>query len=176
MVGSTIRRNITRAWLDGAKECGIAADELSQTERAELGRFILLQRFHIGGLADDIVAARDASIEKHGKLVPPTEPKRSVTRGRIGMWVNRWAEAKALATSFACADQKAQWFLGATEKHCRTCAGFDRRVYRWSTWRENGALPQTRNLACGGWRCDCRLETTSERITAGRFPRRLLGK
>ncbi len=176
IVGSAIQRNITRAWLDGAKECGIGPDELSQAERAALGRFILMQRFHIFGLGADIVAARAASIEKHGKLVPPVEPKRGVTRGRIGMWVNRWAEAKTQSSSFACADQKAQWFLGATEKHCRTCAGFHGRVYRWSTWRENGALPQTRRLACGGWRCDCRLETTTAPMSRGKFPRGLLGK
>jgi hypothetical protein len=93
---------------------------------------------------------------------------------RAELWVNRYNNAVNQSKTLACADQKGQWFLGPTEQHCISCAGFNRRVYRFSTWAANDALPQGRCLSCNGFRCQCEIRPTDKPITKGRFPSRLV--
>jgi hypothetical protein len=62
----------------------------------------------------------------------------------------------------------AVWRLGATEKHCKTCASLDGQSHRISWYIERDYIPRKSGCAldCGGWNCDCRLETKNgEEIT-----------
>ena len=95
-------------------------------------------------------------------------------QNRLDLWANRYPALRTAVYSQAAGDKKAQWQLGATEEHCRTCYGFNGRVYRRSTWAKNNALPQSQALCCKGFRCDCSLIETEARITPGPFPRSLL--
>jgi hypothetical protein len=66
----------------------------------------------------------------------------------------------------ACGDGKFKWVLGPTE-HCTTCAKLEGLVKRGSWWRDN-VLPQNppnEKLECGGWRCQCNLEATDQRVS-----------
>ena len=163
-----IANHLGDAWIAGAKECGFDLqqypDEATGEQQIQLQSILdtqtqydWLSRFH----ADIEQAALD------GK-------DRDSIDYRINMWANRYNEVKTRARATFCADRKMKWILGETHEHCRTCFGFNGRVYRMSTWAENDALPQTHALECEGYNCLCRLEETDERITPGRFPRSLL--
>ena len=54
----------------------------------------------------------------------------------------------------------AYWRLGATEKHCKSCASLDGQGHRISWYIERDYIPRKSGCAldCGGWECDCRLE------------------
>jgi len=160
---STIERQFTQAWRRGAAECDIGPDELSPDEIAALQERITEETQHISGYLEAIEANSRAN---GGKLQP--------LFNRAELWVNRWVEVFELAKSMACADRKGVWRIGPTEKHCRSCAGFDGRVYRFSVWNRNGALPRSSRLECNGFRCECQIDETDAPITRGRFPARLL--
>jgi len=160
--GAAIEQGLTRAWIDGAAECGIAFDELSSNERATLKQHILMQRLYMGRYGESIAAAQkgDGLLKAHF--------------ARLETWVNRWNEVRNVAASMACGDKKKVWRLGPTEKHCASCSTFNGRVYRYSTWLQYGALPGSRQLSCNGFNCLCTLEDTDSRITPGRFPSSVL--
>jgi hypothetical protein len=136
-----IREGIVRAWEDGTAECGISASEWSLEEVRALQTFIGEQVMQVGFFAIAIEQNTKALGGKLGPLFQRTE-----------LWVNRYSEAKFQAAAMACGNRKKVWVLGPTEKHCESCGGFESRVYRYSTWLDNGALPRSRRLACGGYR------------------------
>lgn len=158
-----IRTQITIAWNEGAKECGILPDELTVDEINKRAEFIDNQIGYVPGFAEAIA---DGSKANKGKLTPLFQ--------RAELWVNRYNEARTFGAAMACGDAKREWRFGDT-KHCKTCAGFNGRVYRYSTWLQHNALPQNSNLACRGFNCRCRLESTDKRVTPGKFPAGLLG-
>lgn len=162
---ATIERGFRVAWAEGAAQCGIEMGDLTPEEIKQLELMINSQFQYLVGFG---LAIQDGSKANGGALEP------LLTRGE--MWVNRYNEVRIKGAAMACANLKVVWRLGKTEKHCASCLGFDGRVYRYSTWEANGALPQSQSLGCGGWRCDCNLEPTQNRITPGPFPRALLGK
>lgn len=158
---STIARNLTVAWAEGAKECGIAEDELSDEEIAARDEFIENQYSYISGFGEAIAEDGDNRL-------------RDLYR-RVELWVERYPEARANGKAMACADQKAEFELGDARDHCRTCLGLNGRVYRNSVWVKNNAVPPHNwNFACKGG-CQCRLKPTNKPITRGKFPVRLLG-
>ena len=159
----TIRDGFTEAWREGAAECDIQPSDYTAQERAALQQAIVHEREYIDGFA---TAIEQGSKANGGKLTPLFK------RGEL--WINRYRGIQNQAKAMACGNRKMKWILGETHEHCRTCFGFNGRVYRASTWAENGALPQTHALECEGWRCLCRLEETTDRITPGRFPVSLL--
>lgn len=159
-----IRTQITIAWNEGAAECGIRPDELTVDEINKRTEFIDNQIGYVTGFAEAIA---DGSKANKGKLTPLFQ--------RAEMWINRYNEAKTYGAAMACGDEKREWHLGPTEQHCRSCAGFHGRVYRYSTWLGHNALPQNSNLACHGFNCRCRLDPTDKRVTPGKFPAGLLG-
>lgn len=50
------------------------------------------------------------------------------------------------------------WRLGATNEHCRDCAWANGRTFTIREWSAMGLMPQSNNLECGGYYCDCSLE------------------
>ena len=160
----SILEYLTAAWEKGAAECGIQPAEFTDDERAELQRILdtQAQRDWLNDFYDAIKLAHSQGLVEESLDY------------RAKMWANRWNEVFNRARGMFCANRKLKWVLGDTHNHCRTCFGFDGRVYRASTWYENGALPQTHALECEGYNCLCRLEETDDRITPGRFPRSLL--
>ena len=164
-MNAAITRHLTRAWAEGAAVCGIAENELTADERKAREDFINGQFTFLPGFADAIEANSKAA---GGKLGPLFD--------RADRWVSQYDKAKSNAKAMACGDRKAKFILGPTEKHCRTCSGLNGRVYRYSVWVANGAVPpKNANFECGAASyCDCRLEDTNDSITPGPFPRGLL--
>lgn len=162
MVG-VIERGLNRAWREGASECGVAPNELTQAEITELEYFINEQFTHVPGFADKIEANSKASGGKYAPL-----------KAQVEVWAARYDEIRARAQLMACADQKLEWVLNYKRKakeHCVDCMKLNGRVYRASTWKKYDIRPQHPDLACGGWVCACGFRPTDKPVTPGRPPK-----
>lgn len=158
MIG-LIRRGLTRAFQDGAKAVGVLPDELTPVELTALEEKINDQYQYVLDLAKEIEANRDSE-GKLGSLF-----------ARAELWINRFGEIKEVAMNLVGQDQKLEWVLGQTEEHCADCQKLAGRVYRASVWAKYGIAPKSRELACGGWLCDCERVPTSKPATKGRPPK-----
>jgi hypothetical protein len=160
---STVYREFTVAWAEGAKECGIIAPrELTGTEIQALNAEIAKDAGHIITFANDIMIGSQAN---GGKLKP--------LYARTNLWANRYNSVRNHARFLACSNQKMIWEMGGTEKHCRTCNALDGKVKRNDIWVKSGVRPQNAPnalLECRGWNCDCSLKPTDLPVTPGRLP------
>lgn len=80
--------------------------------------------------------------------------------GRINLWRNQGNSAynSGIVDSEPAADEpRYMWVLGATERHCRDCLELNGQIKTASEWRAAGIQPQSPDLQCGGWNCDCSL-------------------
>jgi len=156
---NAINRRLAEAFEEGAKECGIKPDEFTEEEWLALGKAVQSELTFVSGLGE---AIEQNSKANKGKLGPLLQ--------RVELWVNRYNDVKNQAKTLICGNLKYRWQLGPTE-HCVDCAKLSGRVYRGSIWQKYGILPQSHELACGGWRCQCSLVPTDEPVTRGRPPK-----
>ncbi len=158
---SSIERRITQAWNEGAAECDIAPDELSEAELVARDDFIETQIEFMPQFLSEVEANSKAN---GGKLRPQFS--------RVELWVNQYSSAKQQSEAIACGDEKREWVVGRTE-HCRTCLALNGQVRRLSFW-ETHVLPRNapnERLECGGYRCQCILRATNKPVSRGRLPR-----
>lgn len=155
-----IRYQFPEAWAIGAKQCGIQADELTEEEQEALQEQIDINVDRLEDFADYIVENNRSSGQVFG-----------ITMSRAKMWINSYERVIELAKSYACADQKMVWILGAAEQHCKDCLRFGGKVYRMSQWNKIGILPKSIQLACHGYRCQCKLVPTTKALSRGRPPK-----
>ena len=157
---SVVRRGITVAWHEGAKECGVAPSELTPEEKMALQQAIVHETNYISDFAQVIEAGSKANGGNMGPLMVKAE-----------LWINRYLDISNQAKIDACGDKKLAWRLGATKIHCEDCSRFNGKVKRASQWQRAGIRPQSHDLECGGWRCLCVLESTDEPLSKGPLPR-----
>ena len=151
---SSIRRGLTRAWIEGAKVCGVKQDELTEDELDALQSAIESEFGYIDNFA--------SGIEESEKL--------AALYSRLTKWTNRYTDIENRAKTMACADEKLEWELGAVERHCSTCPRLHGKVKRGSQWTKLGIHPQrppNACLECGGWKCKCRLKRTDKPVSRG---------
>lgn len=159
---SAIRRGITRAWHEGAAECGIQPDELTAEERAELERVITGELLYVLGFG---IAIEDNSKQAGGKL--------GGLLARADTWINRYPDAVNRAKLMACADKKLKWTIDPAKENCATCLKLNGKVKRASYWQRVGVQPQSppnEKLDCKGWKCGCSLQPTSDPVSRGPLP------
>jgi hypothetical protein len=156
----TVRIGLTRAWYEGAAECGIQPSELTDDERYALQGAIYTESGHIAGFLEAIEAGSKAN---GGALAP--------LLSRAGMWGNRYLDVTNRAKLMACGNQKMRWDLGPTKDHCESCLKLNGKVKRASQWDEADIRPQSPRLKCGGYRCLCTLTPTDEPMSKGPLPR-----
>jgi len=125
----------TRAWHAAAKECGIAADEMTPDEKIALEQAKNYEYQWIDRFAQVII---DGSKANGGKLQP--------LMTRLEVWAGRYEGVKSKARTMACGDQKLEWTLGATE-HCSSCLKLAGKVKRASYWHKMGILPRVHDAA-----------------------------
>jgi hypothetical protein len=157
-----IQKELWNAWIDGITTCGLVIGDLENEDMMIIGNEIIDQLSYIDGFADDIVVNNKFY---GGKLQPILD--------RSDMWINRYNSVMHLAQVTVCGDEKYKWNLGATEEHCESCLSLNGIVKRASIWKNAGISPQNApndKLECGGWRCDCSLDRTSEPSTPGPLP------
>lgn len=136
-------------------------DDYTDVEERAIQDAVKSEISHLDALIDDVVANSRAN---KGKLDP--------LYSRAEMWIARYMDIRNQGRVMACGDKKFKWVLGPTE-HCNTCAKLAGQVRRGSYWR-NYVLPQNPpnpGLICQGFRCQCALELTDERVTRGNPPR-----
>lgn len=154
-----IRTGFTRAWYQGAAECGIKPSELTQEELDKLESEINEEISYVVKLGKDI--ERNSKAEG-GKWAP--------FQKRVGLWANRYNNIYNTAMSYACKDKKLLWVMNPQKEHCADCLRMNGRVYRASVWKKYNIAPRMRALACGGYNCGCSFEITSAPATPGRPP------
>lgn len=158
---NAIDRGLTRAWTEGAKQVGIAADEITPAEQLVLSGVIFNEYDKVGGL----IALLNTNTKKDGH-------KLGTIFARLELWVNRYKDVVNRAKVEGEKDPKLKWSLGPTKNHCYTCGRLSGKIKRASWWRDNVMPQQPPNpsLECGGWKCGCGLEPTDEPMSRGRMP------
>lgn len=154
-----IRRGYRQAWIAGMRECGVRFADVTQEELTELENMTASNFSYILNVADWIEDGRQRS---DGGLL------RAIYQ-RANLWVNRYNAVRDKAKSMACANQPMIWILGETD-HCRSCSALSGQVRRNNTW-DTIVRPQSQELECGGYRCQCQLVPTTQNVTRGRLPR-----
>lgn len=157
---ATIELGFRQAWAEGAAQCGISLDELSNEEREKLESMTNSQFLWLSGFADDVIEKNKAS----GNLLQPLF-------NRANMWVNRYNEVRNQARVMACGNKKLVWRLGPTEEHCSTCSKMNGKVKRAIQWAASPIKPQSPSLECRGFNCRCTLEPTDEPLSKGPLPK-----
>ena len=151
-----ITEQFTRAWNEGMRSVDLDPKEDMEPDwQAVLDDRIEQEVNAVEKFAGDIeTAAADKENNPPGPLL-----------ARVSMWSNRYNEIVSLSVA-TCGRQKLEWVLGPTE-HCDTCLRLSGCVDWSENWAESGWLPQTNMLACGGFKCQCKLEPTKKRRTPG---------
>lgn len=161
---AAIENQLTRAWNEGAREVGVELGDMEDEDKQIIDDIVSSEYDHVLDLAQAIQDAQ--SLDK--------DEFRSQFRSRIDLWINRYNDVRSQAMIYFGGKERLVWRMGATEEHCATCAALDGIVAYATEWEESGVAPQgapNDALECGGWRCDCSLETTDQRRSAGALTR-----
>src|ERR1035437_3546924 len=151
---------LTEAWNEGADDVGVSPEDMTPDDMTILEGIINNENDFIGGVANDIAADREAGM---------TPAAFSTQYGnRVDLWANRYTEVVNTARMKFGKKQRLKWKLGKTEQHCDQCEQLDGVVAWADEWDQADIHPQdppNRHLMCGGWKCDCTLEPTTDRRT-----------
>lgn len=160
-----IPQQLTKAWYEGMRANGLDPEyDMLDEWQLILDERILSEFDFVDRFSDDIVAARKSSTLE-------------AMLSRAELWANRYTdlvnEAKLITAE---GTTKYKWILGATEDHCRQCLALNGIVAfarEWEQSRFRTQNPPNEMLDCGGWRCTCGLEETTDRRTWGALNRLL---
>ena len=86
----------------------------------------------------------------------------------MDLWLGdaRMAYNLGVITNEINAEERFMFVNGPTSDHCVDCMRLDNQVHTGSEWEEHPELlPQSRDLACSGFRCLCKLEKTDEPVS-----------
>jgi len=81
----------------------------------------------------------------------------NITTRVTGLWTRAHEGVYAVGQTHDRGDAWLMWELGRTERHCKDCLHFNGQIHRASEWRAAGIQPQSSQLTCRGFNCDCRL-------------------
>lgn len=147
-----VQQQLTRAWREGMRDNGLDPDADMEDKWQEILDGIILSEYDfVDGFAADIVSYRDQQLDWQPLL------------SRAELWANRYNDVvnQSIITT---KEQKLIWIYGDTD-HCDTCLRLNGIVAFASEWEEADIRPQSNNLQCGGWRCQCTLIPTANRHT-----------
>lgn len=156
MLEDVIDIGLRRAWREGMAAVGLSWEDRSQEEEATLSQLIIEQWGYVPEVADWI----EANNKESGFLLKDLSYRES-------LWVNAYQKAYNQALQMASNDPKVEWVLGATENNCSSCSKYAGKVKRASYWQKIGAVPQSKNLSCKGYNCDCELVPTDKALSRG---------
>lgn len=89
---------------------------------------------------------------------------------KIELWANGYIRVNSLARARLNERVKLIWVRDPAKESCTDCIRYDGMVFYSDQWAAAGAIPQSRGLACGGWRCGCTLQDTNLPLTPGSPP------
>lgn len=159
-----IRREFKAAWLEGMKEAGLSAEDMTPAEQVALAGMIAEELGYIIPFMDRII---EGSKENGGKLEPHLSD--------VELWVKRYLNLKNQALQMAQTDPTLEWTTHANES-CTSCKKLNGQRRRASSWRRLGVRPQHPDLECmhsagGPDVCQCELHVTKQPPTRGRLPK-----
>ena len=158
----SIAEQLTRAWNEGMREVGAEPGDMTDADQDVLDGIIQNEYDYILGLADSVDQARADGLDRV-EFSTRFKP-------RVDMWANRYPDVVNQAKLYYGKKEKLIWVLGATEEHCTSCAALNGIVAYAEEWDQSGVRPQNppkSAIECGGWKCDCSLEVTDRRRSAG---------
>lgn len=156
---SAVKNAARRAYLDGIQKGAnnYTITELDSDESAELAALTALQISYLPNLAEF--------------LYTDPAPEIGAISDRVTLWLNKGLNGVYNAGLLTGSKNKMlKWALGATEKHCATCLAANGQVHRAKEWKRANIIPQGDNLECKGFKCDCKLEPTTDKAQ-GRLSR-----
>lgn len=132
-----------RAMLDGLSDGGVDAATLTGDDLATFNTWKVEQSAYVAGLMDAIFKDK---VQYTGD-------------GRAQLWSRKSLDV-IYQKGLLSADSNGlyEWRLGATEEHCATCLRMNGVIKRLKQWHEDGILPQSEQLDCKGFNCDCGLK------------------
>ena len=122
---------------------------------------------------DDLSKANELIAEQSGYVTDfldklySDNPGVNDVEARVILWANK-ALVPAYQAGLISADRDGlyEWVYGDTE-HCDTCLRLNGQKHRLHEW-EDHYMPQSEELDCGGWRCECKLVKSKGR-SSGNF-------
>jgi hypothetical protein len=152
-----------RAWNEGMRLNDLdPAKDMTEAFEAELRNIQDEEFSHVDGFIAAIVQA--------GKDGTPVDPLLT----RAGLWASRYPDIVSRAQVFtAPKDLNFRWIYGDTIQHCDTCSkleGIVATAADWADLQARGIYPQSPNLDCSGFNCDCHLDSTDDDVTPGGIP------
>ncbi len=130
-------------------------------------------------LADDIYSGEfDEQEATDDQTARTDEQGRDKLLARVGLWAVTMAGVYSMSQVHTppvvtedadgvevVEEPRFIWRLGNTVEHCVDCLDLDGRVHTAAEWRDAAIEPQSPDLACGGWNCDCRfIRTEAESV------------
>jgi hypothetical protein len=121
-----------------------------------LDQAVVAQQDFVQGYYNDIV---DARVDK-----TPIDP----LLARAQLWAGNWQTQHNNAQVLIVANKggRMMWIEGDTKEKCNECVSLDGIVAYASEWQQAGVQPRNAPndaLGCGGWNCECTLESTDQR-------------
>lgn len=133
-------------FLDGLRDGGMEMPQLGRDELKEVTAWRSRQiRFMNKFIAD--IAGKDLP---QAQLV-----------NRAQMWVNKTLNTLYFtALNAANPNQRWLWVVDPSKEHCVTCLRLNGQIHRMKDYVRRGLVPNSRRLACGGYKCGCDLKKT----------------
>lgn len=148
-----IRGAITRygklAYQDGLEDGGVDASELSDDDILSISDMAVHDTQFVSDLVNEIYS-------ETGMIGTPET--------RAPMWSKTLSEFYNAGLASADANGMYMWEVGDTD-HCRDCERMDGQVHRMKDYVRKGIVPQSSDLECGGYRCQCALVKTTGRAS-----------
>lgn len=165
-MNQVIKFGLNDAWILGAKDVGVEADEFEQADKDQIAAIIAEEKGYVGGLFDFLNA-----------LANNKDKKLADANWRLDLWCAKFEAVFDQARVWFNQKGKYQWQYGDTIQHCHSgdrpggvgCAELQGIVAFGHEWAAAGIEPRSSLLSCGGLNCDCRLTPTTRR----RSPRAL---
>jgi hypothetical protein len=154
-----IENQFTRAWNEGARSVNVEPVDMEQDDLDELASKIKTEQDYLDGVAGDIEAFiaegnhTDAEFNERFK-------------SRAMTWANAYARTVTDAQIWFGKKEKLEWIEGDTKDKCNTCVRLNGIVAWAKEWSQAGIKPQSQDLECQGFNCQCQLSPTDKRRTA----------
>lgn len=161
-----IRRDAEAVFIEGLKAGGVDSEELDAEDSATIAAWVSEQLGYVAGLWDAVDKLLD-DFERGLIKQPDFIARRRALYERIGLWGQSLRDLGSAGKASALANMMCTWRLGATEKHCRTCARLNGKRKRLKWFTSRGYYPQqngSETLECGGWRCECVLRDDKGKV------------
>ncbi|MGB1286713.1 MAG: hypothetical protein ACPG7F_09295 [Aggregatilineales bacterium] len=154
LLRGTLRTFGSRAYRDGLIDGGVADGTMDDDDTARFNLLLAQQSQYVSNFT---AAVRDGQVTD------------AMAFGKPELWFNKSLQPFYDAGRLS-ADKNGNYLflLGNTEQHCPDCKRLNGQIHRLKTYFKRGLYPRSSALACGGWRCDCRLIKTTE-PAKGRF-------